>query len=102
MRIGFSRRKDMEDRPLAILIFQELVGYMESSWDPNERKKLNHKMYIKKGIERFLKEILQSFQVALFIDIRGKEKALWVKECLLYREELLFDGIYSYNSEECQ
>lgn len=61
MRIGFSRRKDMEDKPLIILIFSELVGILDSQWDPFKRKKINQKLYLKKGIVRFLKEILYQF-----------------------------------------
>ena len=36
----------------------------------------------------------------MFIDIAGKEKAQWVKDTLISKEELKFDGIYTYNCDQ--
>eukprot|EP00347_Sterkiella_histriomuscorum_P011348 403372797 len=50
MRIGFSRRQNMENKPLIILIFNDLVGLMESQFDQVDKKLINYKMFFGKII----------------------------------------------------
>ncbi|CDW78392.1 UNKNOWN [Stylonychia lemnae] len=101
-RLQFSRRQNMEYRPLVILIFSDLVGVLESQWDQQEKKKINHKLYLKRQFLSFLKDLLEQYQVALYIDVRGKDKYQYIKEILLQKEEYYFDGLYTFNHEETQ
>jgi|LauGreDrversion4_2_1035121.scaffolds.fasta_scaffold132501_1 hypothetical protein len=48
----------MENQPLCILLFNEIVGYFESEINNKEKEMINHKLYIKKGIIYFLEAIL--------------------------------------------
>ena len=59
----------MEDKPLVVLVFSQLVGLVESNVDLQDRKKLNWKLYLKKGLVKFLKDILELYQVTLFLDL---------------------------------
>lgn len=41
LRIGFSRRQNMENKPLIIIIFSDLIGLLDSCWDATKRKNIN-------------------------------------------------------------
>jgi hypothetical protein len=38
----------------------------------------------------------------LFIDVFGKDKASWIKDILISKEELMFDGVYTYNQDNAK
>lgn len=59
----------MEDKPLVVLVFSQIIGLVESNVDLQDRKKLNWKLYLKKGLVKFLKDILELYQVTLFLDL---------------------------------
>jgi hypothetical protein len=35
----------------------------------------------------------------LFIDVRGKDNIEYIKECVIDKEKLPFDGVYSWNND---
>jgi hypothetical protein len=69
MRIGFTRRQDMERRPLVLITFSELFGHFESESLPRDPEFILHRLFIKRNVPHFLDELLHRSQVALFLDV---------------------------------
>ena len=53
-----------------------------------------------KKISKLIASLVEHFRVILFLDFYGKEKAQWVKHTLINDQQLLFDAVYTYNTEE--
>lgn len=61
----------MERKPLVILLFNEIFGLFESDSLQRERDYVSHRLHIRRGVARFLDEILSRCQVVLLIDVNS-------------------------------
>lgn len=65
----------MEHKPLAIIMFNEILGYFESEAVNKERDQVLHRLHIRKGVAKFLESLLSRCQVVLFIDVNSVNSA---------------------------
>jgi hypothetical protein len=61
----------MEKKPLAVLLFNELFGLFESGPNPREKDYVQHRLHIRRGVARFMDDLLSRCQVALLIDVNN-------------------------------
>lgn len=73
MRIGFSRRQDMQTKPLVIMMFSEILGQFEARYKPKpkppassmalqaqetEQEMIIYKTYVRRNVLKFLDDLL--------------------------------------------
>jgi hypothetical protein len=61
----------MERKPLAILLFNELFGVFESDLVIREKEHIAHRLHIRRGVARFLDELLSRCQVVMLVDVNN-------------------------------
>mmetsp|Transcript_36931 Transcript_36931/g.35647 ORF Transcript_36931/g.35647 Transcript_36931/m.35647 type:complete len:85 (+) Transcript_36931:111-365(+) len=73
IRLSYNRRESMQSKPLIVLFFNEVVGLFECERDLMVRKQLNQKLSLKKGLVAFLRNNIETSQIILFLDVKGKD-----------------------------